>query len=300
MGGEHFDLLLQKVRSGVQLVRTWSANELTKFTGWLKRMNARGHDILIRPAAEHGLVLVNDLKTKDINHLQKSAFAPAAAIEVAPGRHQAWIKLSEKKVSPRARAIAGKALTEHHHGDPEHAGQNAYGYLAGFTNQSAAHQSNGYLANVLARDCPGMVAPGGPAYLAQVDKVLEQVHAAQEKKRRLHAIDLIEADRPQSNPIYEYRRQAKQLLAKHGNGIDLKRMDQMITAEMLMRGAYSQSGVENALVFASPHCASGEKSVQENYTKRTVQYVLAALVEQKQMQHEVRQRTTDRSSDLGR
>lgn len=294
IGGEHFDLLLQKVRSGVQLVRTWSANELEKLTGWLQRMNARGHDIFIRPSGEHGLVLVNDLKTKDIEHLQRSSFAPAAAIEVAPDHHQAWIKLSEKAVAPRVRAIADKALTERHHGDPEHAGQNAYGYLAGFTNQSAEHQSDGRLANVLARDCPGIVAPGGPAYLAQVDKALEQVDTAQEKKRRLDAIDLFEAAHPQSDPIYEYRRQAKQLLAKHGNGIDLKRMDQMIATEMLRHGAYSQSGVENALTFASPNCASGKESARENYAAKTVQQSLSALAEQKPMQHEMRQRDHDR------
>ena len=54
-----FELAIQG--GGQTLQRAWTSAELEKGVGWLKRMNARGHDIAIRPAGEHGLVLVAGL-----------------------------------------------------------------------------------------------------------------------------------------------------------------------------------------------------------------------------------------------
>ena len=135
MGGEYFDLLIQKV-SGVTLLRTWSVNEIERLTGWLKRMNVRGHDVLIRPAGKHGLVLVNALSVEEIERLQSSPLAAAAVIETRPGQHQAWVKLSDQAIPPRVRTMVGDSVEEKRHNNAEHGGQNAYGYLAGFTNHS--------------------------------------------------------------------------------------------------------------------------------------------------------------------
>lgn len=303
MGGEYFDLLIQKVSSGVKLLRTWSGNEIERLTGWLKRMNARGHDILIRPSGEHGLVLVNDLNAKEVERLQGSRFAAAAVIQTAPGHHQAWVKLSDQGITPRVRAMVGESLAEKRPGDAEYGAQNAYGYLAGFMNHSSGLGSHGRQPNVLARDCTGRVGAGGSAYLAQVELALDQADVVQEKKRRLDAIESFQGDRLQSDPIYEYRRQAKQLVAQHGNRIDLSHMDRIIAAEMLRSGAYSQGGVENALTFASPNCHGVKGSVQENYAAQMVHYTILALAKQQQLPHQAqRDHNKDRSRgrDLGR
>ena len=50
--------------SGETTVRAWSGAELERSIAWLKRMNARGSDIHVRPAGEHGLVLVDGLKAR--------------------------------------------------------------------------------------------------------------------------------------------------------------------------------------------------------------------------------------------
>lgn len=200
--------------------------------------------------------------------------------------------------------MAGKSLAEKRPGDTEHEGQNAFGYLAGFMNHLSGLGSGGWQPNVLAHDCSGRVAPGGPAYLAQIVQVLNQADVAQEKKRRLDAIESFKEDLPQSNPIYEYRRQAKQLLTKHGNGIDLARMDRAIAIEML-KYSYGQAGVENALKFASPNCANTKGSTQENYVRQTVHDAVSVRAKQQPPPEERphghdRHRSRSRGQDLGR
>ena len=131
MGSERFDLLIRKISSGAKLLRAWSIKEIKRLTGWVKRMNARGHDIFIRPAGEHGLVLANALDDKEIERLQSNRFAAAAVIETSQGHHQAWVKLSSQAITPRMRAMVGQSLAEKRPGDAGHGGQTAYGYLAG-------------------------------------------------------------------------------------------------------------------------------------------------------------------------
>jgi hypothetical protein len=41
--------------------RRWSKSEVMHSMAWLKRMNARGYDVLIRPDGEHGLILLPGL-----------------------------------------------------------------------------------------------------------------------------------------------------------------------------------------------------------------------------------------------
>ena len=63
MGCDRYDIGIRDAASGKMMNREWSAAEVLQNTPWLKRMNAQGNDVYIRPAEQerHGLVLVDDL-----------------------------------------------------------------------------------------------------------------------------------------------------------------------------------------------------------------------------------------------
>ena len=173
-----FELAIQG--GGQTLQRAWTSAELEKGVGWLKRMNARGHDIAIRPAGEHGLVLVAGLRSDSVARMADAGWTSAATIETSPGRYEAWVKLSEKPVEPVVLQAAAVYLSKSYGGDPPRDQGQAYGRLAGFTNQEPEVSHEGRPPYVLAQDCPGTVAPEAAAVLARI----EQQRREQEQERQ--------------------------------------------------------------------------------------------------------------------
>jgi len=159
-----FDVGIREAKSGQMMNREWSRDELEQSTAWLKRMNAKGHDVYIRPAGKHGLVLVDDLKPDALDRMKREGFAPAATLETSPGTYQAWVKFSDKPLSPTERHIASHGLEKRYGGDVS----NTYGRLAGFTNQEPQHTRDGRQPYVLAHDCPGKTAPAASGYLEHI------------------------------------------------------------------------------------------------------------------------------------
>ena len=174
-----FELAIQG--GGQTLQRAWTSAELEKGVGWLKRMNARGHDIAIRPAGEHGLVLVAGLRGDGVARMAAAGWTAAATIETSPGRYEAWVKLSEKPVEPVVLQAAAVYLSKSYGGDPPGDQGQASGRLAGFTNQEPAVSHEGRQPYVLAQDCPGTVAPAAAAVLARIEQ--QRREREQEQKR---------------------------------------------------------------------------------------------------------------------
>ncbi|MDW2161524.1 DNA-primase RepB domain-containing protein, partial [Vibrio sp. 1942] len=56
MGCDRYDIGIRDAASGKMMNREWSAAEVLQNTPWLKRMNAQGNDVYIRPAEQerHG------------------------------------------------------------------------------------------------------------------------------------------------------------------------------------------------------------------------------------------------------
>jgi hypothetical protein len=98
-----FEVGIREAKTGKMMNRKWSRAEVEQSTAWLKRMNAKGNDVYIRPAGEHGLVLVDDLTADKISSMAKDGFPSAATIETSPGNYQAWVKLSDKPLSAEVR-----------------------------------------------------------------------------------------------------------------------------------------------------------------------------------------------------
>lgn len=178
-----FEIALRAAETGQELHRTWDQAELEQSVGWLKRMNARGHDVSIQPAGEHSLVLLAGLTGPTLERMEHEGWTPAATIETSPGTYQAWVKLSEAPVSAPVREVAARELAQHYGGDPPSAGRDPAGRLAGFTNQEPEHTREGRQPYVLAHDCPGTAAPAAAAYVERVEERLAEVKAEQERQR---------------------------------------------------------------------------------------------------------------------
>ena len=272
---------------------------------WLKRINAKGSGVHIRPAGEHGLVLVGGLKAEAIERMKQDGFTPAATIEVSPGRYEAWIKLKDSVLTDEVRSAAAVGLAKNYGGDLQSPGSQPFGRLAGFTNQGAEHlrdPQDGLQPYVLARDCNGQVAAAAPAYLVTIEQALDAVAARQERARRLEAIGVATPRVGGHDPLGEYRRQAQQLIVKYGAGADLARMDWMIAVDMATSGRFTQQDIERGIARGTPNVQSRKAVQVEDYARRTAQKAWTApeVVRQRQERQRHLQQQAKRDQGMER
>ena len=113
----------------------WSAAQIDAALGWLRRENARGAHIFVRPHGAHALSLIDDLNAERIDRMTDHGFQPAVVIETSPGNFQVWLNhgqiISDRTFSTQA----AKELARRFGGDPSSADWRHFGRLAGFTNQ---------------------------------------------------------------------------------------------------------------------------------------------------------------------
>ena len=110
LGCAQFVVRLVHARDGKEEMRQWSGPELLRSLAWLKRMNARGYDVTVRPAGPHGLLLLDGLQQADLQRMDARGWHSAAVVEVRRGRFQAWIKLSGQPVADALRHQAASRL----------------------------------------------------------------------------------------------------------------------------------------------------------------------------------------------
>ena len=99
----------------------------------LKRCNARGSHIYIRPAGEHRYTALDDLSETSLEKLSADGFNPCAVVETSAGNFQAWLKHSV--VFPKLLStFAAQTLAARYDADPSAADWRRFGRLPGFTN----------------------------------------------------------------------------------------------------------------------------------------------------------------------
>jgi hypothetical protein len=189
MGAERYEVVIVNAKTRKQTTREWRTPDLVKSVKWLKRMNAQGGDIYVRPLDGPEMMLVDELNAGALERMRSKGLAPAAVIETVPGRLQAWVKLSDHPLPERLRQTAVSGLARIFPKVSEH------GRLAGFTNQQVEANPVGRQLYVLAREMPGKVALAAGPYLDAIDRLLCE-HAAE--RRRLAQVErerLIQAER---------------------------------------------------------------------------------------------------------
>jgi hypothetical protein len=296
---DRFEVGIREAKTGQMMNREWSRAELEQSAAWLKRMNAKGSDVYIRPAGEHGLVLVDDLKPQALERMKAEGLAPAATIETSPGNYQAWVKLSDKPLSADVRRSAAQELAKQYGGDPNSADSRHYGRLAGFTNQKSQHTRDGRQPYVLAHDCPGRAATAAPAYLERIEQGLDRAEAQKEREKRLEALG---AAKPsgygsQYDPVKEYQRQAQRLMQRYGQDADFSRLDWMIATDMAKSGRFTAQDIEKGIGQCSPNVESRKAGHIEDYARRTAENAWNAPEVQQHRQEQERARQVKRDRD---
>lgn len=299
LGVPRFEVGIRDAKTGQMMNREWSLAELEQAVPWLKRMNAKGNDVYIRPAGEHGLVLVDDLTADKISSMAKDGFPSAATIETSPGNYQAWVKLSDKPLSADVRRVAAQALAKHYDGDPNSADSRHYGRLAGFTNQKPQHARDGRQPYVLAHDCPGKPAERAQALLETVGQGLARVEAEKARSARLEALEGYKSPGHgwYSDPGHEYRRQAQRLMRRYGKTADFSRLDWMIATDMAKSGRFSAEGIAQAIEQHSPEVSTRKAGHVQDYARRTAEKAWNAPEVQAHRQEQERERQAQRSRD---
>lgn len=182
MGVERFDVLLIDVASGATAQREWSKAELLRSVAWLKRMNARGNNIFVKPCGEHGLALLDSLKTQDLASMRKKGFAPAISVEIGSNDFQAWVKLSDGVLPDKVRRLAEAGLASAIGGPDKKGVPDGYGLLAGCANHRMGPNGERSGKYVLAHAGSVEVGKQTSLFVEDVKRALKGVVKTRESK----------------------------------------------------------------------------------------------------------------------
>jgi hypothetical protein len=181
MGVERLDVLLRDARTGATIKREWSRAEMLRSVAWLKRMNARGNNIYVKPNGEHSLALLDSLKAENLVSMRSKGIAPAISVEVTSNEFQTWVKLSDRALPERVRRLAESGLA-HAFGGPDNKGvPDGYGWLAGCANHGDRAHGPGQGKYILAHAGSVAVSRQTSAFVEHVKTTLQEMAKGQER-----------------------------------------------------------------------------------------------------------------------
>jgi len=137
MGCELFEIGVLRM-DGRMLPRSGrNADQIDAALAWMRRENAWGAQIFVRPHGTHALSLVDDLSAETISRMTDAGFQPAAVVETSPGNFQVWLNHGRILFDRTFSTQAAKELARRFGGDPSSADWRHFGRLAGFTKSKA-------------------------------------------------------------------------------------------------------------------------------------------------------------------
>lgn len=302
MGVDSFEVGIRD-QAGRMLTRTWSKAETLQAMPWLKRENAKGADVYVRPAGETnaGLVLVDDLNRGQLARMQAAGMTPASVIETSPDNFQAWVRVHDKRLEPKLATEVATMLAEQYGGDPNSADWRHFGRLAGLTNAKPKYKdANGRSPYVLAHESSGKVASAGLALVLQAAQRVRDREVSIERQSRIKATETTPECTNGLDPIQSYLHRLKVLYARFGASMDVSRADYMIGIDMVRRG-FTPEQIGQTIEQASPELPIRKAGHEPDYVARTVKAIMASpeVVEWQQQQSKEAQRSSKRKRDRG-
>jgi len=91
MGGGHFEVGVLRKNGRMLLRRDQTVEQICNRIKWLRRENARGAHIFVRPEWPHAFSLIDDLGSDTIEEMDKTGFEPAVVVETSPNNFQVWL-----------------------------------------------------------------------------------------------------------------------------------------------------------------------------------------------------------------
>jgi hypothetical protein len=293
MGGGRFEIGVREAETGQWMTRSGSAAEVLERLPWLKRMNAQGNDIYVRPAREqgkNGLVLVANLDRATLGALERGGRAPAVIVEGAPGRYEAWIRVGREAPAAALGRIA-RRLAEEYDADPDAASAHRYGRLAGFTNRSTEDRTTeGLPPFALLRGASGRVAPDGRALLREATLAIGRPDPSVEQGR---GQDDVAPPRGRGGSREEaielYRQEHAKLVRRTA---DVSRCDFGAAVRLAERG-FDRETIAHAIRSGSPRLEERKPGHVDDYARRTSEAALrehTRAIEQTRSRDEGRER----------
>ena len=188
MGAGRYDVVVRQPGEAAERAeaRRWTAAEIEHALPWLKRANAQGREVLIRPAPgeDARLVLMGGLNAAEVERMRRAGREPAVVVESAPGRLEGWVRVPACDEARRWEVL--RQLAAERGADPAREEVGRYGRLAGFTNpRERAGEREPW---VLCRASAGREASAGAELVAAAGQRLEaraqEAAAARERQAR--------------------------------------------------------------------------------------------------------------------
>ena len=184
MGSGRLEVGVLRKNDRMVLRRGQSIEQISKGIKWLRRENARGAHIFVRPEWPHTLSLIDDLSADAIEEMPKTGFEPAVVVETSPNNFQVWLNhgrvLSDRFLS----TLVARELASRFGGDRGSCDWRHFGRLAGFTNRKKERQlENGLPPFVRLRHYDGCVYSAAEVFLRKVD-ALRRVLSQRESGKR--------------------------------------------------------------------------------------------------------------------
>ena len=270
LGAKLYDIGIKTAKG--MLKREWDTDQVLKAVPWLKRENAKGADIYVRPAGKknQGMVLLDDLNQHQIDRMKKTGYEPAAVVETSPYNYQAWVKMTDKQISPELATAISKGMAQHFEADPNSADWRHFGRLAGFTNQKPEHTTaTGHKPWVLCHESSGRQASKGEDTVNRIEQRLIQQTAERERDNRLKQAVEASGAALKHDPIQTYQKHFKSLHERYGANMDLSRADFMICTSMAKQG-FTSNQLQKTLEQASPELSIRKANHEKDYCQRTV------------------------------
>src|ERR1700691_5602522 len=91
MASDYLDIGILRPDGRMLLREAWTVRQIEEAVQRLRRENARGAHIFVRPHGAHALSLVDDLSLDAIAQMTNAGFQPALVVETSPQNFQAWL-----------------------------------------------------------------------------------------------------------------------------------------------------------------------------------------------------------------
>jgi RepB DNA-primase from phage plasmid len=257
MGCGYFDIGILRPDGRMLLCEALTFGKIEQAIQRLRRENARGAHIFVRPHGVHALSLVDDLGVDAIARMTDAGFEPAFIVETSPQNFQVWLNHG-RTLDRSMSSYASKELAKRFGGDLSSADWRHFGRLAGFTNRKPVRLlPNGLGPFVRLRQWEGRVYDAAEEFLRELKSLAEK--AVPERASRVTSRPTANGNPVQS--LSQFHRSARY------DG-DLHRADMAWALQAASRG-FSEQQIRDEILNARDLSKKGRLQRQVNYATRT-------------------------------
>ena len=256
MACDYFEIGVLRADGRMLLREGRTARQIDQEIQRLRRENARGAHIFVRPDGAHALSLVDDLGVDAITRMRDAGFGPALVVETSPQNFQVWLSHGET-LDRDISSWAAKELAKRFGGDLSSADWRHFGRLAGFTNRKPERLlRNGFAPFVRLHESDGGIYHAAREFLTEVKALAEKA-----AKRASRTTSQATSKENSIRPLAEFHR------SRRYDG-DLHRADMAWALHAASRGL-SEQRIRDQILHGRDLSKKGRIQRQINYAERT-------------------------------